>query len=185
MSYSRYFGMRSFENVVRNGRFRVPAAGAGGGTPFRIGEPVMIDPDNPGFMKRAGAAQAPGANCGLVVFEHIQNKSDALTTVYDSPYDKVPNGQYAQIMRGPGTKVWFKRHAAKTLYDGRTQEAGSLLAAGVDLATLKPGTGLVPDANGNFVVASAGDETTPADEAWLVVEQVNPDTAVVEARFTF
>lgn len=184
MAYSRYFGMRSFENVIRDGRFRTPADQA----PFRIGSPVVIDPDKPGYMKQAAAGAAPSQGSGLCVFEHIQNKSDALTTVYDSPYDKAPAGQYAQIMHGPGTKVWFKNHAAKVLYDGRTQEAGTLLDAGVDLNTLKPGDGLVPAADGKFRVVADADGAgsgTALEAAWLVVEQVNPSTGRVEARLTF
>lgn len=175
MSYSRYFGMRSFENVIRDGRFRAPKTG----TPLRIGEPVVLDPANPGFMKPAAAAEVPGPDCGLAVFEHIQNKSDALTTVYDSPYDKVPLGQYAQIMHGPGTKVWFKNHASKVLYDGRTQEAGSLLADSVVIGSLAIGAGLVPDGAGKYRVAAA------EEQAWLTVEQVNPSTGRVEARLSF
>src|SRR5687768_8808357 len=119
MPYSRNFGMRSFENVVRVGRFRVPATGS----PLKIGEGVMLDPANPGKLKRATAGVAAGANCGIVVYEHIQNKSDALTTNHDAPYDVVPLGQYAQMMRGPGVKVWFKNTAEKTLYDGRVRAA--------------------------------------------------------------
>lgn len=181
MAYSRYFGMRSFENIVRDARFRVPATG----TPFKIGAPVMLDPANAGRLKAATEAVNPGPNVGLVVFEHIQNKSDALTTQYDSPHDAVPLGAYAQMIHGVGAKVWFKNHAAKVLYDGRTQEAGTLLHSSVDLSTLTPGTGLVPDGAGLF---RKTDGTATADVggvAWLVVEQVNPTTGRVEARFTF
>ena len=184
MSYSRNFGMRSFENVVRDGRFRVPATG----TPFKIGAPVQLDPDNPGRLRAAPAAAAPGQNCGLVVFEHIQNKSDALTTVYDSPYDQVPLGQYAQMMHGGGAKVWFMNTDDKVLYDGRVQAAGGLLADSVDVATLKPGDGLVPDGAGKFRAAADADGAgagTALEPAWLVVEQANPSTGRVEARLTF
>jgi hypothetical protein len=189
MSYSRYFGMRSFENVVRNARFRTPKTG----TPFKIGAPVMLNNVNPGQagygeMKAATNAAAPGANCGLVIFEHIQNKSDKLTTEFDSPHDLVPLGQYAQVMRGPGVKVWFKNQADKTLYDGRTQTGGSLLADSVDLTTLAPGTGLVPDGAGKFRVAADADGAgagTALEPAWLIVEQANPSTGRVEARLTF
>jgi hypothetical protein len=177
MSYSRYFGMRGFENIVRDGRFRVPSTG----TPFKIGTPVEIDPANPGRLKLAGDTAVPGANCGVVVFEHIQNKSDALTTQYDSPYDEVPLGQYAQMVHGPGAKVWFKNVAAKTLYDGRQQAGGTLLAAGLDLATLQVGTGLNPTADGKFEAAAVA----PNNAVWLVVEQVNPAAGLVEARFNF
>jgi hypothetical protein len=181
--------MRSFENVVRDGRFRAPKTG----TPFIIGAPVQLNNVNPGAagygeFKAATAAKAPGPDCGLVVFEHIQNKSDALTTQYDSPYNQVPLGQYAQIMHGAGTKVWFRNTVDKTLYDGRVQAAGGLLVDGLDLTTLKPGTGLVPDGNGKFRLAADADGAgagTALEPAWLVVEQCNPSTGRVEARLTF
>lgn len=176
MSYSRYFGMRSFENVVRSGRFRAPASG----TPIKIGAPVVLDPAsaNNAFFKPAAAGDGPGANAGLAIFEHIQNKSDALTTNLDAPYDEVPLAQYAQMMRGPGVKVWFKNLPAKTMYDGRVRPAGGLLAASVNVATLDIGAFLGPDGNGKYAVVAEAD-------AWLVVENVNPNTGVVEARLTF
>lgn len=182
MGYSRYFGMRSFENVVRDGRFRVPKTG----TPFKIGAPVQIDPANPGRMKAVAEAVSPNAGMGVVIFEHIQNKSDALTTTFDSPYDQVPLDQYAQIMHGVGTKVWFRNVANKTLYDGRTQQNGTLLDSSLaDLSSLTPGTGLVPAGGGLF---RATDDSATADvggKRWLTVEQVNPTTGLIEARFEF
>lgn len=181
MAYSRNFGMRSFENVIRDGRFRVPRTG----TPFKIGAPVMLDTANPGFLAAATEAVAPGPNVGIVVYEHIQNKSDALTTVYDSPYDEVPLGQYAQMMHGPGAKVWFRNTDDKTLYDGRVQAAGGLLDPSVDVTTLEIGSGLVPAGGGLY---RATDGTATADvggTAWFVVEQVNPSTGRVEARLAF
>lgn len=184
MAYSRYFGMRSFENIIRDGRFRVPKTG----TPFKIGAPVMLDPANPGQLKAATNALAPGANAGVVIFEHIQNKSDALTTTYDAPYDQVPLGQYAQMVHGPGAKFWFKNVADKALYDGRTQVNGTLLAASVDVSALTPGTGLCPDGAGKYRVVADADGAgagTALEPAWLVVEQANPSTGLVEARLTF
>jgi hypothetical protein len=187
MSYSRNFGMRSFENVVRDGRFRAPRTG----TPLKIGAPVQLDAANAGFVEAAADAAAPGPNAGIAVYEHIQNKSDALTTQYDAPYDQVPNGQYVQVMHGPGTKVWFRNTADKVLYDGRTQTGDYLVSNGVgggtpvaptgaaDLSTVAIGAGLVPDGAGRFRVADA------TESAWMVVEQVNPATGRVEARLTF
>lgn len=175
MSYSRYFGMRSFENVVRDARFRVPRDG----TPLKIGSPVVLDDAAPGSLKQAGAAAAPGANAGLLIFEHIQNKSDALTTTFDPPYDAAPPGQYAQVMRGPGVKVWFMNVKAKVMYDGRLSSEGGLLDDGLTVADLKPGDGLVPAAGGKFDIGGA------TDKAWLIVEQANPSTGRVEARLTF
>jgi len=181
MAYTRNFGMRSFENVVRDGRFRVPQTG----TPFEIGAPVMLDPATPGFMKAATEAVAPSQNTGIVIFEHIQNKSDALTTQYDAPHNQVPLGQYAQIMHGPGAKVWFKVTTDKTLYDGRVQPGGSLLVAGLNLSTLAIGSGLVPDGAGKYRSTDGSGTADVGGVAWMVVEQVNPATGRVEARLTF
>lgn len=182
MAYSRSFGMRSFENVVRDGRFRVPSTG----TPFKIGAPVMLDPANPGKLKAAAAAAAPGPNCGIAVFEHITVVTDVLTTTSDAPYDSVPLGQYAQMMHGAGTKVWFKQTADKTLYDGRTQAGYQFLVD--SLGSLSIGQGLVPDGAGHYRAAADADGAgagTALEPAWLVIEQINTSTGVVEARLTF
>lgn len=187
MSYGRNFGMRSFENVVRDGRFRVPATG----TALRIGEPVMTDVANDGKLKAATEAVSPNASCGIVVYEHIQNKSDALVTNHDAPYDSVPLGQYAQMMHGPGGKVWFKNTLAKTLYDGRTRaafdfvvtSAGATPTLTADSSWL--GKGLVPNGAGKWRLT---DDSATADIGgvrWLTIEQVNPTTGLVEARFEF
>lgn len=171
MAYTRNFGMRSFENIVRTGRFRVPASG----TPLKIGSPVMIDPANPGRLKAAVVNADPIAGCGVLVYEHIQNKSDALTTVSDAPYDVVPLGQYAQMVHGPGAKVWFRLTADRTLYDGRTQTGYNPFAAAV--STFAPGDNLSPDASGKYVEGG----TKP----WFTVEQANATTGLVECRFLF
>ena len=178
MGYSRYFGMRSFENVVRDGRFRVPKTG----TPFVIGAPVMLDSANPGFLKAATAGAAANGAAGIAIFEHIQLKGvdTSLIGSHDAPFDQIPLGQYTQMMHGPGAKVWFKNVADKTLYDGRTQTGGTLLAASVNVATLTAGSVLTPDGAGKYKV---GNGTT--DGGWLIVEQVNPATGLVEARFNF
>lgn len=181
MSYGRNFGMRSFENVVRDGRFRVPATG----NPLQIGEPVMLDGANPGRLKKATEAVAPGQNCGIVVFEHIQNKEDALVTNHDAPYNLVPLGVYAQMIHGPGSKVWFKNTASKTLYDGRVRAAFTFVVAPADLADLDPGVGLVPDGAGKWRATDGSGTVDVGGTAWLVVEQVNPTTGLVEARFAF
>lgn len=176
MGYSRNFGMRSFENIIRDARFRVPRTG----TMLQIGSTVTIDPANPGMLKLPAANANPTAASGLVLFEHIQSKGvdPYLSTSMDEPFNRVPLGQYAQVIHGPGAKVWFKNTIAKPMYDGRTQTAGGLLAASVDVTTLAIGAGLGPDGTGLLAVSTTG---TP----WLVVEQVNPTTGLVEARFNF
>lgn len=172
MSYGRNFGMRDFTNVIRDGRFRVPSTG----TPLRIGEGVMVDTATPGRLKQATSGVAPTALCGIVVFEHIQNKSDALVTAHDDPYDKVPLGVYAQFIHGPGVKVWLRNTAEKTLYDGRVRAEVDWVAAG-DLSGLAVGEGLSPDGSGGW----AEDATSP----WLTVEQIDTTLGLVEARFNF
>lgn len=177
MSYSRNFGMRSFENVVRDGRFRVPKAG----TPLLIGAPVTLDTANPGFLKLATAAQAPSPGCGAVVFEHIQHKGvdTFLTTNVDAPFNRVPLGQYAQMMHGVGVKVWLKNTTASPLYDGRVQEGNTLVGSGATPVLPTVGQYLTPSGTGTW------EATSTAADGWLYVEQVNPDSGLVEARFTF
>jgi hypothetical protein len=174
MSYSRNFGMRSFENVVRDGRFRVPKTG----TPMLIGSPVQVDFAAAGYLKQAAAAAVKSPTCGVLVFEHIQFKGvdTALVTQYDTPFNQVPLGQYAQIVHGAGAKVWFKNTADKTMYDGATQAGSSLLTT----TDLEVGDFLVPAADGTWVASADG-----ATDGWLQVEQYNPTTGLVEARFTF
>lgn len=179
MSYSRSFGMRSFENIVRDGRARVPSTG----TAFKIGAPVMLDPANPGRLKAATEAVDPGPNTGIVVFEHIQNKGDALVGPYDAPHDSVPLGQYAQMVHGAGAKVWFKQTADKALYDGRTQAGYEFIVDAI--GSLAIGDGLVPDGAGKFRKTDGSTTADVGGKAWLVIEQINTSTGVVEARFTF
>lgn len=180
MGYTRNFGMRDFTNVVRQGRFRAPTDpvndnGAVDGL-MLIGTAVKIDPAKPGFVRRPNADEVPGPHCGLIVYEHIQWKGTdpALTTPLD--FETVPAGQFVQIMRGPGVKVWFKNTETKTLYDGRSQ-AGRTLVAGLGATpTVAVGDYLTVTADGTF------DEGT-ADNGWFLVEQVEGD--LVECRFTF
>jgi len=171
MGYTRNFGIRSFENLVRNGRFRTAA-----GSSHVIGAPVMIDSATPGFMKAADAGAAVNLGCGIVVYEHL-----LLTEIKQtySDLNTVPGGAYAQIVHGPGAKVWFRDTPSKVMYDGTTQAAGDLLASSIVLADLDPGMLLTPDGSGKYKVAGSN------DGKWLTVEQVNVSTGVVEARFNF
>lgn len=181
MPYTRNFGMRSFENVVRAGRFRVPttADATGNGQAdglFLIGTAVKIDAANPGFLTRPGDSEAPSPLCGVVVFEHIQRmgQDPFLTTAQD--FETVPAGQYAQIMRGPGVKVWFKNTENKVSYDGRSTPGRTLIDGLGATPTIEVGDFLTVAADGTFK------EGTSAN-GWFVVEQVDGD--LVECRFTF
>lgn len=186
MPYTRNFGMRSFENVVRAARFRVPANATefdddGGQDGLAlIGTAVKIDADNEGFLTRPDAGEAPGAHCGVVVYEHIQRMGTDpfLTTAQD--FEVVPAGQYAQIMRGPGVKVWFKNTEASTSYDGRVTPGRTLVEG---LADLNVGDGLTYGGNGTWVAAAGGGAEGADAEPWFIIEQVGDN--LVEARFTF
>jgi hypothetical protein len=163
MSYSRNFGFRSFENIVRNARFRVPATG----TPIKIGAPVSIDGSNPGRLVAATEALAPGTGKGVVLYEHILKTGVDTSVAVPEDFDFVPLDAYAQVVSGPGVKVWFK---------------SGLLNAGVDIADdIDPGVGLVPDGAGKYRVTDLLED----EVSWFIVEQSNASTGVVEARITF
>lgn len=172
MSYSRNFGMRSFENIVRDGRFRAPKTGT-----LVIGAPVVLDPATPGFLKAATDAAPANSTGGLVIFEHIVLKGVDAALSTSSDANTVPLGNYAQLVHGAGAKVWFRTTADKTMYDGRTQPGGSLIAT--TLGDLAVGDGLVPDGAGKLRKAVA------EEARWLTIEQINTSTGLVEARFEF
>lgn len=181
MPYTRNFGMRSFENVVRAARFRVPASasaegdGQEGGL-FLIGTAVKIDPDNPGFLKRPDANEAPSPACGVVVYEHIQRMGSDPFTTTALDFEVVPAGQFAQVMRGPGVKVWFKNNEDHTSYDGKTRQGRSIVDGIGATPTIAVGDFLTVKADGTYVKGTA-------ENGWFLVEQVSGD--LVECRFTF
>jgi hypothetical protein len=188
MSYSRNFGMRSFENIVRDARFRTPV-----GSTILIGSPIMIDPAAPGFVKAATSAAPVGSGCGVAVYEHIipAGVDPVLADLSAYPFTTVPANQYVQMVHGPGTKVWFKNTAAHTGYDGRVRLAGTLILGSVNISTLLPGDGLTPNGDGTYKKANG---TT--DAVWLTIEQVNAGQPTywdgqtlslgsVDARFEF
>lgn len=180
MSYTRNFGFRDLTAIIRDGRNKVPTGLTGGDVNgFLIGSAVTVDSSNPGSLKRPGAAAAPTALSGIVVYEHIQFQGvdPFLTTQYDAPFIYAPQGRYAQMVHGAGVKVWLKNTADTPLYDGRTQPGATVVST--SLGSIAVGDNLTPDANGLW--AKASDATT----AWLTVESVNATTGLVEARFTF
>lgn len=181
MPYTRNFGMRSFENVVRAGRFRVPAnndatgPGSEGGL-FLIGTAVKLDSANPGFLTRPDAAEVPSPACGVVVYEHIQRMGVDPLTATAQDFEVVPAGQYAQVMRGPGVKVWFKNTESALSYDGRTRDGRALVDGLGATPTVSVGDFLTVKADGTY-------EAGTAANGWFLVEQVDGD--LVECRFTF
>ena len=169
MSYTRNFGFRSFENIVRDGRNKVPATGS----PYLIGTAVQVGAGN--VLVRPTAASAPTALSGIVIFEHIQFQGvdPFLTSPQDFPFTVVPLGRFAQMVNGRGVKVFFKNTADKPLYDGRTQPGATLVAG-----TPAVGDYLTPAADGTWAAGTA-------TNGWLQVEHAVPSTGLYEARFTF
>lgn len=177
MSYTRNFGFRSFENIIRDGRNKVPATGS----PYLIGTAIQVDPANAGQVTRPAAASAPTQLSGIAVYEHIQYQGvdPFLISPQDYPFTVVPLGRFVQMVHGQGVKVYFKNTADKPLYDGRIQP-GATLVAGVGGATptVVVGNYLTPAADGTWQVGNASN-------GWLQVEQVVNSTGLCEARLTF
>lgn len=131
--YGLNFGFRRSDEsmAIREGRQKVPGTGT-----FRQGECVVIDPANPGFLKRgaAGEPAVPGWS-GMLVQEEVWDRSIYGRQTLDSfALDEVLNGRLATIWSGAGTKVWFKNTPGQTRADGRVIPAGGLLADPTTLA---------------------------------------------------
>lgn len=175
MSYSRNFGFRDFTNIIRDGRNKTPSTGS----PLVLGTAVVVDAANPGVVKVPAANASPSALSGVLVYEHIQYKGVDAALTESVDMDTAPLGQYAQIVHGPGVKVWFKNTASVTLADGRTRAPRTMVAGAGATPTLAVGDLLTPAADGTWK------ETSTAAEAWMVVESVDTTRGLVEARLTF
>lgn len=179
MSYTRNFGMRSFENIVRVGRLKTPSTGSA----LNIGASVTADEANAGLLKVAAADSLPGPLSGALVYEHIQYQGvdQNLTTESDAPFNVVPLGRYAQVIHGVGTKVWMKNTGTVTLYDGRTRAALTI----VTLTGVAVGDYLTPNGTGGWKKATLTGMGAVPGSGWLQVESVNTTAGTVEARFAF
>lgn len=155
--YGRNFGFRRSDETmaIREGRQKVPASGT-----FVQGECVVIDPANPGFLKRAAAGELaiPGYS-GMLIQEEIWDRSVYGRQVLDSfALNEVLNNRLATIWSGAGTKVWFRNTLAQTRVDGRVIAAQGLL---VDPAGMTAGEFLGWNGTGYAVVAPAADGSAP------------------------
>lgn len=187
MPYSRNFGFRGFQNLVRNGRHKTPATGnTTVANTLALGAPVTIGTNGEIALagNAASPAPTPGALSGVLVYEHIQFQGvdPNLTTYVDAPFDIAPLGRYAQVVQGKGVKVWLKNTSDVTLYDGRVRVGRTMVKT---LSGLAVGDGLCPNetgdrANGLWRKAVAG-----TDAFWLTVESVNTTANIIEARVNF
>lgn len=175
MGYTRNFGFRSFENIVRDGRNAIPLDSE---DTWVIGTAVVVDTDNQGKVAKPDtvggtAAVAPNPGCGVLVYEHIQYKGDDPYLVNPADKDTVPVGEYVQLVRGNGTKIWLKNTEDKAKYSGSPVPGRQM----VDPAAVL-GDYLTPDADGFWEV---GDATN----GWLWIEQLDADSGLFECRLTF
>lgn len=121
---TRNFGMRRFTNLVREGRFRAPAA-----VELRLGTAVEADPGSTTDPQELRAVDAASPNrlggtgitgfMGILWYEH-----DSQTLVGQaagslmSDNDTAPVGRMVQVLRGPGAKVWFRNTEANVSEPG-------------------------------------------------------------------
>ena len=183
MGYSRNFGFRSFENIVRGARNAIPRDSE---DLWVIGTALVVDTDAQGYVRKPTDSEAPHPGCGVLVYEFIQYKGDDPYLVNPADKDEVPAGEYVQVVRGNGVKIWLKNTEDRPLYDGRPVTGRSMV--------LEESVG----GSGDFdtaVVPAAGAYLTPIDDGfwqvgtaadgWLWVEQADADSGLVEARLTF
>lgn len=121
---TRNFGIRRFTNLVREGRFRAPAAAA-----LRLGTGVELDPtstDDPQEVRQidgAGPNDIGGGGItglvGVLWYEHdSQTYVGAPFGSLMQDFDTAPAGRMVQVLHGPGAKVWFRNTEASTTEPG-------------------------------------------------------------------
>lgn len=123
---TRNFGMRRFTNLVREARFRAPAA-----TDLVLGTPVQIDASDPDRIEQADAAGVAigGANdvrealCGIVWYEHDSQTFNAppwggAAGLLPQDLNTAPAGRMVQVLHGKGAKIWLRNTAANTAEPG-------------------------------------------------------------------
>lgn len=123
---TRNFGIRRFTNLVREGRFRAPAA-----ADLVLGTAVEPDPastDDPQALRQVTAGGSPnnslaGAGItglmGILWYEHdSQTYVGAGFGSLVQDFDTAPRGRMVQVLRGAGAKVWFRNTEASTTEAG-------------------------------------------------------------------
>lgn len=120
---TRNFGFRRFTNLVREGRFRAPAA-----TELRLGTGVEIDATDATRIREITAGNDVGGggvtgSVGVLWYEHDSQtyndprfgRAAALSPV---DLDTAPVSRMVQVLQGPGAKVWFRNTQANTTEPG-------------------------------------------------------------------
>ena len=121
---TRNFGFRRFTNLVREGRYRAPAA-----TELRLGTGVEIDATDTDRIREitsgtndVGSAGIVGL-VGVLWYEHDSQtyndprfgRAAALSPV---DLDTAPVSRMVQVLQGRGAKVWFRNTEANTTEPG-------------------------------------------------------------------
>ena len=125
---TRNFGMRRFTNLVREGRFRAPAA-----TELRLGTLVQIDAGDTDRVEQADAS-ADGVGiggtkdvrqdlCGILWYEHDSQTFNAppwggAAGLLPQDLDTAPADRMVQVLHGPGVKVWLRNTLLDTTEPG-------------------------------------------------------------------
>lgn len=179
---TRNFGMRRFTNLVREGRFRAPAAAT-----LRLGTAVEIDPGDTDRVRQAtaNAIAAVGADTrsqlvGILWYEHdSQTYNDprfgGAAGLLKQDLDTAPANRMVQVLHGPGAKVWLRNTAANTT------ESGLNYPSDRAAVTMYNGTPAVGDllgwnTTGYYAV------TTNTAEAILRVTHVYADGETIDAE---
>lgn len=124
---TRNFGMRRFTNLVREGRFRAPAA-----SDLLLGICVEIDPADTDRVREANSTTGVGIGgsgdvrtdlCGILWYEHdSQTFNDprfgGAAGQLPQDLDTAPAGRMVQVLHGPGAKVWLRNTEASTTEPG-------------------------------------------------------------------
>ena len=178
--------MRRFTNLVREGRFRAPAASA-----LVLGTLVQIDASDTDRIEQADAS-ADGVGiggsksvatdlCGILWYEH-----DSQTLVgQGEPFlaqdqDTAPAGRMVQVLHGPGTKVWLRNTAANTAEPGLNYTP---VRAAVSMFA---GTPAVNDLLGWHPANAEWTITTDATEAFLRVTALDTNgTGSLDAELLY
>lgn len=180
---TRNFGMRRFTNLVREGRFRAPAAAE-----LRLGTAVEIDPGDTDRVRQAtaNATGEVGANVrtalvGILWYEHdSQTYNDprfgAAAGLLKQDLDTAPANRMVQVLHGPGAKVWLRNTEDSTTEGGlnwpNTRAAVTMWDSVTDVGDLLGWD----NANGYYTV------TTTEAEALLRVTHIYADGETIDAE---
>lgn len=128
---TRNFGMRRFTNLVREGRFRAPAA-----SELQLGTLVQIDAADTDRIEQADADVGDGAGiggggdvrttlCGILWYEHDSQTFNSTAFggaagQLPQDLDTAPANRMVQVLHGPGAKVWLRNTGASETEPGLT-----------------------------------------------------------------